>query len=89
MRSKKQKSLNSVKHSLKKDGDFRKYKHLFKNKQVRFLFSKMSIIFESTISSQDLTSVEKSLLDNPTQENFITSLIELSKTFDAKFINLK
>ncbi|MGL6124924.1 MAG: hypothetical protein ACRC1F_00330 [Metamycoplasmataceae bacterium] len=83
------KKINSVKSILSSKNKYSEHKTLFKNKQIRFLFSKMSIIFESNISSQDLAQIELSILENPTQKNFIDSIKKLSKTFDNKFINLK
>lgn len=83
------KKINNIKHILKKNNKYNEYKLLFKNKQIRFLFSKISIIFESTISSENLSKIELSLLKNPTKDNFISSIEKLSKTFDEKFVNLK
>jgi ribosomal protein S8 len=89
MKSKKRKTISSVKKYLKKGGNLKKYKKLFKNKQIRFLFTKISIIFESTISDEQLSNIEISLYYNPTQSHFVESLKRLSKTFDNKFLKLK
>ena len=89
MKSKKRKTISSVKKYLKKGGNLKKYKKLFKNKQIRFLFTKISIIFESTISNEQLSNIEISLYYNPTESHFVESLKRLSKTFDNKFLKLK
>ena len=89
MKRKKRKTINSIKKYLKKDSNLKKYKKIFKNKQMRFLFTKISVIFDSSISQKHLANIELSLLYNPTKENFILLLERLSKTFDNKFHKLK
>ncbi len=89
MKIKKYKTINSIKKYLKKDNNLKKYKKLFKNKQIRFLFTKISVIFDSSISQKHLANIELSLLYNPTKENFVLLLERLSKTFDNKFHKLK
>lgn len=82
------KKVNKIKLILKNNNKYNEYKLLFKNKQIRFLFSKISIIFESSVSNDDLANLELSLLNNPTKDNFIISIEKLSKTFNEKFIDL-
>ncbi len=89
MKRKKRKTINSIKKYLKKDSNLKKYKKIFKNKQMRFLFTKISVIFDSSISQKHLANIELSLLYNPTKENFILLLERLAKTFDNKFHKLK
>lgn len=83
------KKINNIKTYLKNNDKYKEYKLLFKNKQIRFLFSKISIIFESTISNENLGKIEMALLNNPTKDNFVILIGELSKTFDKKFVNLR
>ncbi|MGL5591839.1 MAG: hypothetical protein ACRDCJ_00585 [Metamycoplasmataceae bacterium] len=83
------KKLNSIKDLLIDENKFKEYKSIFLNKQTRFLLSKMAIIFESKLSNEDLCVIEVSFMNDPTRDNLINLMLELSKTFDDKFINLK
>ncbi len=83
------KTIKEIKKKLKHNNNYKDYKKIFKNKQIQFLCTKISIIFESSISEQDLFDIEILLLNNPTQNNFIILINELSKTFNENFINLK
>ena len=89
MNKSKSNKFKVIKKNLKQNNDYKEYKKLFKNKQTKFLCTKISIIFESSISEQDLTIFETTLLKTPTQDNFVFSINELSKYFGENFVDLK
>lgn len=88
MKKTKLEKIKKVKKILIENNDYKNYKLTFKNKKTRFLFTKLSIIFESSISEKDLAIVESSLSKETTQNNFSLNLKEISKTFNLKFISL-
>ncbi|MDK2819963.1 MAG: hypothetical protein KFW07_03940 [Mycoplasmataceae bacterium] len=83
------KKVKKVKKSLKKVNKFKEYKKIYKNVQMQFIFTKLSIIFESKISIENLVKIELSLLNDPTQANFVKSMKELSQSFIDDFKNLE
>lgn len=80
--------IKRVKKDIKKNKNYKLYKSIFKNKQIRFYLTKLSIIFNSSLSIGELSKLENSLLNKQTQVVFVDSLLNLSKTFDSKFCNL-
>ncbi|MGL5205423.1 MAG: hypothetical protein ACRC7B_00715 [Metamycoplasmataceae bacterium] len=83
------KKINKIKDLLVQNNKYKEYKSIFQNKQTRFLLSKMSIIFESKLSIEDLLKIEILLMEEPTKDNLVNLMLELSKTFDDKFIELE
>ncbi|MGL5308700.1 MAG: hypothetical protein ACRC9F_01480 [Metamycoplasmataceae bacterium] len=81
--------INNIKSNMVRRDKYKEYKSIFKNKQTRFLLSKMAIIFESWMSDEDLSEIELSFMNNPTQDHLINTIDEISKTFNEKFINLE
>lgn len=80
--------VKKVKKKLKKIHKFKEYKQMFENIQMQFIFTKLSIIFESKVPMVNLIEIELSILNEPTQENFIKSMHKLSKFFEDNFKNL-
>ncbi len=84
----KETKIKQVKKGLRANKNLKNYIFVFKNKQMRFLFTEISIIFDSSMSNSELLNIELSNSNNPTQDNFVKNLESMSKTFDNQFCNL-
>lgn len=90
MKNIKREQIKKVKKNLKQNNNWKEYKKVFINKQMRFLLTKINIIFSNNENKQNLIIDEEFfIMSNAIDKNAWVSIInKLSKKWKEEFHNI-
>lgn len=79
------KQLKQIKDNLKTNNELKRYKNIFKHRQMRFATTKIALIFNKNISAIKFYEIEKELINTPKDERmFKNAFLKMEKAINYK-----